>query len=196
MTRWRVTYQPGPTEGATAGRIHLTIDDPGSSTLDLFAARLTSGALGADWTRGRVIRSIVAVEPFTERHPRAPGLAVVTGVVVAVIVLVGFAIPIPHSWSFMISKTNGAFESFPSGAQVSGQWSSPVPAYIQIVMVSTGDLVCPSNAVDCTPTSLTETWATTGTFQFTSDGGQVQFITVTSDPVNVTLSGTWSAVLW
>ena len=35
-----------------------------------------------------------------------------------------------------------------------------------------------------------------GTFQFTSVGGQVQFVALSTNPVNITLSGTWSAVLW
>jgi hypothetical protein len=121
---------------------------------------------------------------------------IVSVIVVVVILLVGFVIPFSHSWSFTINKNKGAFESFPSGSQVSGQWSSPEPAYIQIVIVSTGDFVCPSNAIYCSPTSLSETWASSGTFQFTSVGGQVQFIAMTNDTVNITLSGTWSAVLW
>jgi hypothetical protein len=79
---------------------------------------------------------------------------------------------------------------------VSGQWSAPEPVYVQIVIVSTGDFVCTSNAVSCGPTSLSENWAAFGTFQFTSVGGQVQFVALSTNPVNITLSGTWSAVLW
>jgi len=196
MTRWRVTYRPDRTEGASARRIHVTIDDPASSSLDSFAARLTSGALGAEWTQGRDIRLIEAVEPFTQRHPRALGLTVVAGIGVVVLGLVGFVIPLPHSWSASISELNGTYESFPSGSQVVGQWSAPEPVDVQIVIVSTGDLVCTSNAVSCSPTSISVTWAASGTFQFTSVGGQVQFTALSNNPVSITLSGTWSAVLW
>ena len=89
-----------------------------------------------------------------------------------------------------------SLREFPKGSYVTGQWSSPEPAFIQIVMVSTGDFVCTSNAYYCTATSMSEAWSATGTFQFTSDGGQVQFVAMTNDTVNITLSGTWSATLW
>lgn len=149
-------------------------------------------------TESRKAAALSALQASNLRGRRRT--AVIT-VLVAVIVaggiaLVGFTVPLPHSWSFTNSKTNGAFESFPSGSQVDGQWSSPEPAYIQIVMVSTGDFVCTSNAVSCGPTTLSELWAASGTFDFTSDGGQVQFIAMTHDNVTISLGGTWSAVMW
>jgi len=196
MTRWRVTYRPGPMDRATAGRIRVTIDDPTSSSLDSFAGRLITGAFGAEWTEGREIRSIEVDEPISERHPRVLGLSIIVGVGVAVLLLVGFAIPLPHSWSFTISELNGAYESYPQGSQVSGQWSAPEPIGIQILVVSTGHFVCTSNDDACSPTSLSQIWASSGTFQFTSVGGMVQFVALSNSPVNITVSGTWSAVTW
>lgn len=174
----------------------MVVDDPGSDSIHSFEARLTTGTLGAEWKQGRDIRSIQAVERFTERHPWTLGSTVVAAIGVVVFVLVGFGVPLPHSWSFTISKSDGAFESFPSGSQVSGQWSSPEPVYVQIVIVSTGDLVCPVGGASSGPTSCSYTWSNTGTFGFTSVGGQVQFIAITNSTENISLTGTWSAVMW
>jgi hypothetical protein len=193
MTRWRVTYRPVRTEGVSARRIHVTIDDPASSSIDSFAARLTGGALGAEWTQGRDVQSIQAVVPFIEQNPKALGLTVLVGIGVVILVVVGFVIPVGHPWSVSISKLNGAYESFPNGSQVSGQWAATEPVWVQIVIVSTGTLVCTSNDVSCAPTGVSGSWVTTGTFQFTSVGGQVQFSALSNDPVNISVIGTWSA---
>jgi hypothetical protein len=202
MTAWRVTYLPE----STAGRrrpVTVTVDDPASVTLDSFVVRLSGGALGAEWTRGRVIQSIEAPE-HSKRRQRTAGLTALAAViVVSGVVLVGFYVPIPHSWSFTIyasgSCPNGCgdqtiYQSYPNGSQVSGSWSAPYP--LSLIISTANGIVCPAGGIQSGPTSCSQTNAASGSFEFTSMGGTVSFVALSQNPENVSVSGSWSAVAW
>ena len=207
MTVWRVTYLPVPTT-ETRRPLSVTVADPESPSLETFVTRLSGGALGVEWTRGRVIRSIEAFEHYQSRHRRVyltallaalVAATVLTGVLLAAIV--PNSAPYKHPWSAATytgaSCGTGCFsqpiaESFPNGSQVSGSWTAPQPA---VIFIHTGnDTICPGG----TPSiygpdgSCSEPGVTSGTFSFTSVGGTVYFTAGSQNPENVSLSGDWS----
>lgn len=201
MPAWRVTYLEYSYKGQR--RVSVTIHDPEGPSLDRFVARLSSGALGPEWTRGRIVQSVRAVQPFRQRHPGLFESMVVAAVVSVAILLVGFVIPFPHDWSYTIYATQagcsfcqdpGVSESFPRGSLVSGGWSASSPIAMTIVD-SQGDLICPVGSSQNGSGSCSQTWARDGSFEFTAVGGNVSFIPLSDGPVNYTVSGSWSGVL-
>jgi hypothetical protein len=208
MSAWRVTYLPDSTT-ETLRPVSVTIEDPGSPSLEAFVSRLTGGAFGVEWTQGRIIRSVEAFERYENQHRRrfvtALLVALVAGIVVTGVALLGFAPTSPlyqHSWSATTYTgavcAEGCFgqpiaESFPNGSQVSGSWTAPQPAVI-FIHTSNGT-ICPGG----TPSSYgpegscSEPGVTSGTFSFASTGGTVDFTAGSQNPENVSVSGYWSA---
>jgi len=199
MPAWRVTYLPDATKGVPR-RSTVTVEDPESLSLDTFVKRLSEGALGAEWTKGRVIQSVEALEVSKRRH-RTIGLTALTvAIVVGLIVLGGFVIPFPHSWSFTIYASgacpNGCgdqtiYQSFPNGTQVSGSWSAPYP--LSLIIQTNHGIVCPQGGTQTSPTDCTQSSSTSGSFGFSSVGGTVSFVALSQVPENVSVSGSWSA---
>jgi hypothetical protein len=206
MTAWRVTYLPEPT-AETRHPLTVKIEDPESPSLQTFVSRLSGGALGVEWTQGRVIQSIETLEQYQSRHRRVYLIAALTALVAASVVTGVFlagtvpnSAPYHHPWSATTytgaTCAEGCFsqpvaESFPNGSQVSGSWTGGQPA---ILFIHT------SNATFCpggTPSSYgpsgscTEPGVTAGTFSFTSVGGTVYFTAGSQNPENVSLSGYW-----
>jgi hypothetical protein len=202
MSAWRVTYLPGPTSAARRS-VTVALEDPGSQTLETFVTRLLSGALGAEWTNGRVIQSIESLELFQRRRRRIAFTALTAAIVVGVIVLVGFFVPIPHYWSFGIYASgacpNGCgnqeiYQNFPNGTQVSGTWSAPVA--VSMLIQTADGIVCAQGGSQNGPGDCSQTGTTSGSFEFTSVGGTVSFVALSQVPENVSVSGSWSAVMW
>jgi hypothetical protein len=207
MTAWRVTYLPEPTS-ETRLPLTVTVEDPESSSLETFVSRLSAGALDAEWTQGRVIRSIETFEHYQSRHRRVFLTSLLAALLAASVVtgaiLVGIvtnSAPYHHPWSATTytgaSCGVGCFsqpiaESFPNGSQVSGSWTAPQPAVI-FIHTSNGT-ICPGG----TPSgygpngSCSEPGVTSGTFTFTSFGGTVYFTAGSQNPENVSVSGFWS----
>jgi len=202
MSAWRVTYLPESAAG-TRRLVSVVVEDPESSSLGSFTARLSGGNLGQEWTHGRVIQSIESLEFNKRRHRRVILAAIVAPIVIVAIVIGGYYVPIPHSWSFSIYSSgecpNGCSnqvisQSYPNGSQVSGSWSAPQPAGMQIL--TTHGLVCPSDGTSSGPDGCSQPWVTSGSFSFTSVGGTVTFVAFSANPENITVSGTWSAPAW
>jgi len=207
MSVWRVTYLPESTS-ETRRPLTVTVADPESPSLETFVSRLSGGALGVEWTQGRVIRSIEAFEHYQNRHRRVLLTALLTALVAASVVtgvmLLGVlpnSAPYQHPWSGAAytgaSCATGCFsqpiaESFPNGSQVSGTWTAPQPAVV-FIHTSNGT-ICPGG----TPSSYgpngscSEPGVTSGTFSFASVGGTVYFTVGSQNPENVSLSGYWS----
>jgi len=208
MSAWRVTYLPESTTDARPA-VTVTVEDPESPTLETFVSRLSGGALGLQWTNGRVICSVEAFGRHDSRNRRYFVTAFIAGVVVGLVftgvVFLGFNSNSPlyqHPWSGTAytgaSCGEGCFsqpitESFPNGSYVSGSWIAPQPAVLFIH--TTDGNFCPGG----TPSSYgpdgscTEPGVTSGSFSFTSVGGVVVFTVGSQDPENVTVSGYWSA---
>lgn len=211
MTAWRVTYLPESTT-ETPRPVTVTVEDPESPSLETFVTRISGGALGVEWTQGRVIRSVEAIEHDARRRRRpfvtALLIALVAGSVVTGIALLGIVPSSPlyqHPWSATTytgaSCGEGCFsqpiaESFPNGSYVSGTWTASQPAVL-FIQTSSGT-VCPGG----TPSnygpdgSCSEPGVTSGTFGFTSVGGMVYFTFGSQNPENVSVSGSWSSVTW
>jgi len=202
MSAWRVTYLPEPTSAARRS-VTDTLEDPGTQSLEAFVSRLVSGALGAEWTNGRVIQSIESLELFQRRRRRTALATLTTVIVVGAIVLVGFLVPIPHYWSFRIYASGSCpsgcgdqeiYQSYPNGTQVSGTWSAPEA--VSMLIQTAGGIVCPQGGYQSGPRDCSQTATTSGSFEFTSVGGTVSFVAFSQVPENVSVSGSWSAVMW
>lgn len=207
MTAWRVTYLPEPTAENRRPRT-VTVEDPESPSLETFVARLSGGALGVEWTQGRVIHSVQAIQRNARWYRRpfvtAPLIALAVVSVVTAVVLLAFVPSGPlyqHPWSATAytgaSCGEGCFsqpatENFPNGSYVSGTWTASQKAVL-FIQTSTGNY-CPGG----TPSSFgrdgscSEPGVTFGTFDFTAVGGPVYFTFGSQNPENVSLSGYWS----
>jgi hypothetical protein len=204
MTAWRVTYLPAPTM-ETRRPFAVTVEDPDSPSLETFVSRLSGGALGVEWTQGRVIRSVEAFERYENRRRRLFLTALLTGLVAASVVtglvLVGVVpsgAPYRHSWSGTLytgaASEAGCFsqplvENFPNGSQISGTWTAPQAAVIFIQ--TTNGTICPGGT-QSTPNECTEPGVTSGAFEFTFAGGSLSFEAGSQNPENVSVSGDWS----
>jgi hypothetical protein len=202
MPAWRVTYLPDSTAVARR-RSTVTVEDSESQSLDTFVKRLSEGALGAEWTRGRVIQSVEALDAYKRRHRKVALTALTAAIVVGGIVLVGFVVPIPHSWSFTIYASgacpNGCgnqmvYQSFPNGTQVTGTWSAPHP--LSLIIQTAHGIVCPQGGFQSGPGDCSQIAGASGSFGFTSVGGTVSFVALSQVPENVSVSGSWSATMW
>jgi len=202
MPAWRVTYRQD-SANATSRWSTVTVDDPESQSLDSFVKRLSDGTLGPEWTQGRVIQSVESLATIRRAHRTVALTALTAAIVVGVIVLVGFVVPFPHSWSFTIHASgacpNGCsdqtiYESFPKGSSVSGTWSAPYP--LSLIISTSHGLVCPQGGIQSGPNNCIQTAASSGSFSFTSVGGNVTFVALSQTPENASVSGSWSALLW
>ena len=208
MPAWRVTYLPDPT-GSVAHPLTVTVEDPESASLEAFVSRLHEGALGAEWTTGRVIRSVEASDHPARSTRRLLWVAVAIILVEAVFVVgvIGFGL---HSaagtqqtpWSATAytgaACGEGCFsqpvaENFTMGSHVSGTWSAPEPAVLFIT--AAGENYCPGGSPPSYGANggCTEPGVTSGSFSFTAPGGYVYFTLGSASPENVTLNGTWSS---
>jgi len=207
MTAWRVTYLPEPT-AESRRPVTVTVEDRESASFEAFVSRLSSGALGAEWTQGRVVRGVVEFDPGESRRGTRVVTVVITaavvGIVVIALVLLAFVPSGPlyqHPWSATMFTgavcATGCFsqpitENFPNGSSVTGTWSAPQPAVLFIHLTSGN--ICPGgNPSSFGPDgSCSEPGVTFGEFNFTAPGGPVGFTVGSQTPQNVTLSGDWS----
>jgi hypothetical protein len=204
MTAWRVTYLPESTSEARRA-LTVTVVDPESSSLETFVSRLSGGALGAEWTQGRVIRSIEANEFYARRRRNPAILASVTVVVAVVSVIAGFALvgvvshgpPARHAWYGTLytgaACAEGCFsqpltEVFPNGSEISGTWTAAQPAVIFIQ--TTNGTICPGGTQS--GSSCTEPGVISGSFEFRYAEGTLNFVAGSQDPENVSVTGYWS----
>ena len=208
MTAWRVTYLPDSAADPRRS-VTVTVEDPESPSLATFLSRLSGGALGVEWTTGRVIQAAETFERHVRRQRISVATAIVVGIVVA-IVLTGVVFPgspttsslYQSPWSATAytgaSCGEGCFsqaiaESFPNGSYVAGTWTAALPAVL-FIHTANGTL-CPGG----TPSSYgasgscSEPGVTSGRFSFTSVGGEVYFTVGSQNPENVNVSGYWSA---
>jgi hypothetical protein len=210
MGVWRVSYLSEPS-AETRRVLTVTVDDPESPSIETLVSRLSGGALGIEWTQGRVIRSIEALEHRRSRHRRIVLMALLPALVAALVVVSlvfgGFlggtvpnSAPDHHPWSAATYTGavcgTGCFgqpitESFPNGSQVSGSWSAPQPAVVFIH--TTNGTICPGGAPSSYGPngSCSEPGTVSGTFSFTSVGGAVYFTVGSQNPENVSLIGYW-----
>jgi len=84
MSAWRVTYLPESTTDARPV-VTVTVEDAESPSLEAFVSRLSGGALGLEWTNGRVICSVEAFGRHDGWHRRYFVTALIVGVVVGLV---------------------------------------------------------------------------------------------------------------
>lgn len=111
---------------------------------------------------------------------------IIVGVAVAVLVVLA-VVPIPQTRSFSVYSApefEGAqFESFPSGAPVSGHWSTAGGQSVTVQIE--GGLSLPSYNAS----------GSSGSFSFTANFAPYLFVVQSSGPVNTSFTVTYSAPL-
>lgn len=209
MARWRVTYLPAPPADPSRP-VSLTIDDPQSASIAALVERLGSGSLGAEWSQGRVIRSIEWAGPLESHRSRRviEAVAVAAVFVCLAVVLslfwifpIGGTVATQHPWSGTAYTGavcgEGCFsqpleENFSNGSVVAGTWTAAQPVVL-FIATSAGHL-CPGGTPSSYGTNggCSEPGLASGAFGFSAVGGAVYFTFGSQSPENVSVSGTWS----
>lgn len=108
--------------------------------------------------------------------------------VVCLAVIIALAvIPVPHSYRFIIFATSpteegSQFQTFPEGAGVSGSWTASSSQSVSLTIAcGLGQVYAGSG--------------TSGSFSFTAQLFACLFTVTSTEPVNVTVTGTYSSPL-